>query len=660
VLRLCLLLTLAAVGAQAQPLAEAEAALARGDYVRAADLAREAVALHPDGADAAFALYQALVATGQRGEAGRALSRAIALDPANVPYREVQIVHLRERRLTYVQNEYLQRRRAALARDLLALDPSNPTAHEELALHAVRDFDDLYLHAPANGAPDGIRPSLSALRRQEAAYLRAVDGLTRALEADSSRVESYAALLRLHARTGDWPEAFRVARQMARHRPDNPNAWLWLGLAEQRLGNDRLADLAFARGLARSGAEQRAAYRTTDLIAGEGEPQGEAFWDAADPLLLTPYNERLLAHYARVAFADLVYAAPRVGLRGWQTRRGQTFIRYGAPRSERILSPSGSTLTQFAVWEYDHARFVFEDLHRSGEFRMASARAADAAFGRDPALVAADVVREQPQRYAFEPPGRRADVHVRAARFRLPAGGTDLVVAYGLDLESAAPADEPHAVAGVFAGVGGGRVERRDTLGGRPALAVASPRGTMLVRSAQLPVGTDPQRLSVEVIGLDERLTAVARTALGAADFDPNALGLSDLLLAFGIEEVWGDAPPHPAYATRGDLHVLPAPTDAFRRSDPLYLYFEGYNLTPGGDGIARCLIEIDMVRLDAPGRARGVSVRFPAEVEGRDLSTYQILDLSDQAPGRYRLTLRLRDEQTGDERTRQSEIRLW
>ena len=314
---LLLLLLIVCLPAQAQTAVErAQEAVERGDFAQAATLA----STDEESAAAQFLLWQLYTETplGDGGRAGRALSRAIALDPDNVAYREAQIVHLRRRRTTYVQNEYLQYRRMDLARDLLRLDSTNAVAQEELGLQAARDFDAVYQHAAMIGAPEGIRQSLAAQQLQVRAYLAATQAFESALNAAPERASAYRPILRIYARTEQWTHVLRVARQMTEHVTGDADAWIWRGLAEQRLGNDRLADEAFTRGLNLMPAPQSALFDATEFVTVEGGNVVDSdFWDDLDPLLLTPYNERLIAHYARIALADLLYAAPKLNLRGW-------------------------------------------------------------------------------------------------------------------------------------------------------------------------------------------------------------------------------------------------------------------------------------------------------------------------------------------------------
>ncbi len=666
------LLIIACPCAWAQSAADiARQAMASGRYQEAERLALS----DSESAEAQFLLWQLYTETplGSRGRAGRALSRAIALDPDNADYRAAQIVHLRRDRMTYVQNEYLQYRRMDLARDLLRIDSANAVAHEELGLQAARDFDDVYQHAAMIGAPEGIRQSLAAQQRQVRAYVTATEGFERAIRVAPERASAYRPILRIYARTEQWTEVLRVAKQMTENVPRDGNAWIWLGLAEQRLGNDRLADQAFTQGLALLPFDEAAIFVATEFVTIDGNGVVDSgFWDDADPLLLTPYNERLLAHHARIALADLLYAAPQMGLRGWETRRGQTFIRYGPPNTEQILSPSGTTLMQVAVWEYDHARFVFEDEYRNGEFRLASPSAQAIALGladgydNDFAMMSGDIARELPQQYTFSPAGLMTGVYTSAASFRGAEGKTDLVVAYGVPIHAVTESiDEPLAQIGVFVGSGVGRVERRDTVGNRIALLEEVDGQPVFLRQEQVSVNSGVRQLSVEAIGLDKRTTAVGRSLVEVRRFE-GGFDVSDVLFAYAVEEAYGEAPSHPAYVTRGDVRILAAPTTTFDRSRPLYLYFEIYGLTRGEGEVARYELEIDLSPQERGGLSgllsrdeRGVSVRFPGTVAATETGTYQILDVSGQKPGRYDLTLIVRDAKTGDEQTRNQSITL-
>jgi GWxTD domain-containing protein len=75
----------------------------------------------------------------------------------------------------------------------------------------------------------------------------------------------------------------------------------------------------------------------------------EQFWKASDPLYLTDYNERLLEHYSRVAYANLHFSVPKMGIIGWKSDRGEIVLRYGEPLNLTRIRPQmdgGSVLSR--------------------------------------------------------------------------------------------------------------------------------------------------------------------------------------------------------------------------------------------------------------------------------------------------------------------------
>lgn len=63
----------------------------------------------------------------------------------------------------------------------------------------------------------------------------------------------------------------------------------------------------------------------------------EKYWKSLDPFYLSNYNERIMEHYARIAYSNIFFSVPEIDLIGWKSDRGQVYIRYGEPdRKERI------------------------------------------------------------------------------------------------------------------------------------------------------------------------------------------------------------------------------------------------------------------------------------------------------------------------------------
>lgn len=159
-------------------------------------------------------------------------------------------------------------------------------------------------------------------------------------------------------------EAVAVAVTLEALAPASPAAALLAGLALHAAGDDPAAAARFERALAGMDADERARVRRLDWLLAPAErrhyvalpaPQREryadAVWTLADPLYLTPDNERWTEHVARYAYARLLEKVPRVaGMLRWGSDMEELLMRYGATyRRGRELGPR---LDQTGLVEY--------------------------------------------------------------------------------------------------------------------------------------------------------------------------------------------------------------------------------------------------------------------------------------------------------------------
>lgn len=98
------------------------------------------------------------------------------------------------------------------------------------------------------------------------------------------------------------------------------------------------------------------------------------FWTEADPDPTTPINERRLEHTYRMFLADLYFSIERSSIRGWETERGATFVKFGWPWS--ITSTLGDSWKtgRIEFWNYplrgEIRQFVFVDEFLNGNLRI--------------------------------------------------------------------------------------------------------------------------------------------------------------------------------------------------------------------------------------------------------------------------------------------------
>lgn len=648
-----------------------------------------------------------------RRKAERALDQALAIEPENVQYLVAHLQQLRTDSWNFISERIKEIKRVELARKILKLDPSNAFAHEELGTAYIHDFwqyrnavmmpmlrygqgrydpdelrsirtEDIGLMGPdAYGSNDDpIDPrevfiadqfDVDALKivgvvvsdlsaRADKAYEAAVAHLKQALASDVRRRSVYDQLMRIYALKGEYAEALPMLEEMNVFFTDDPQRWMYLGLALYHLGDLEGAAGSFDEGLDRMPETDRVPFEELDLILPEQEKEryladrsgyADKFWNSKDPRYLTRYNERKLEHYARLVYADLLYSAPDLDRRGWQTERGRILVRYGLPKYDVTIVPKGEVpengevlrrvltsepsvradqagsdpqgaratsgnqtvrsrlnsdyqlfdeMNTFNIWDYGDFRFVFEDPFRNGEYRLYSPPATRLAAGMDGwindyEIIARETFRKMPDRYVYESPARQIEVPFLVNTFKNPTGGIDLYVHYGIPIsEYAVDQDMIRITAntGAFLITEEREIaqEKRRTVYGLNTNQIIPFRETNLwVESEHLAATPGTHEVSVEFESASGSTVAVQRRTVEVPDYERDQLTLSDMMLAYQITEAADGV--GPADVERDGLAITPAPWSVFRKDGPIYLYFETYGLLQGSDGSTDYDIEI-------------------------------------------------------------------
>lgn len=568
-------------------------------------------------------------------------------------------------------------------------DDFDPTLTEQPALDAsdpmlvgdLMDPDEVFLadRFDLDALEEQGVPFQSLSARAQRAYRRAAGHLEKALEADPRRRSVYDALMRIYMLKGEHEAALETLEGMYAHFSEDPATWLYLGLAHYRAGNMDAADRSFQTAFAFMTPEMEQAYNDLGGLLPEREQAryeadpvayASRFWMSEDPRYLTPYNERKLEHWSRLTYADLLYGAPALDLRGWDTQRGRILVRYGLPQTDVVLVTRDLLENTFNIWDYGDFRFVFEDPFRNGEYRLYSPPADEIAEDTDAwlndyVLRAEETFRKVPERYAYEAPGRQIEIPYLVNAFKGEGGLTDLYVHYGIPIIEYDRSQEQIDVAantGAFL-ISDDRdilVERRRTIYGLPTSQIIPFAETNLWVDTQLmhaPPGE--HEVSVEFETSSGATVAVQRRAVDVPAFGADRLALSDMMLAYHIEETEDGEPLSDADVVRRGLSIRPAPWSVFSLRQPVYLYFEAYGLRQGEDGRTAYEVEISLVPKETArgvsrvfkglfGGEEGVSVRYTGSSTSPNPSEYQILDATDQPPGLYTLTVRIRDSLAG------------
>jgi GWxTD domain-containing protein len=499
-----------------------------------------------------------------------------------------------------------------------------------------------------------------------------------AVRADPSHV---AAAVRLMGELLDeyhLSEYMSLARRLAEANPDQAIPYLYMGLGMHVAGREEEASQAFDEALARMSDADRAAIERLDQVMrrkdavdymaldeDEREEFNQRYWRLSDPLLLTSANEWRLEHLARVAYADLRFAAPETGQRGWETDRGIIYIRYGHP-AEIASYNAGTTydrMNPFAtgrrsiIWSYGEEGPVFVFRQMPGYL--------GARFAGDYEFIAENYRYVQPARYENIPSmPELVPLPVQIARFRgetpdevaleIHAALPLVELSKGLDLEKG------EIETGMFLlNADGQEVIRRTQT---ETVTYAETAGLNEYHSWRIALPRTEQLVAaVEARDAVTWRAAASRDTITAVPYPEDSLTISDILVADLI------TPLVETPERREELEILPNAGLEYRSGDPVHIYYEVYGLQPNEEGVVSYDVSLQLhvkdlhrgggfaALLGALADAWGFSIKgddrlelqYSREVELGDrdrISEYLSLDPQEVPPGEYEIRLRIWD----------------
>jgi len=474
-----------------------------------------------------------------------------------------------------------------------------------------------------------------------------------AVAADPADERPALRLLRHLASAGMWEEFLATAEPLARLRPDDPYALMFLGLGYHHAGRRERADSAFQRAIEHADPElRRDMLRPEQLLRRQDSTSflqlaedrrdvlADAFWRARDPLYLSPENERLAEHLARLAYTEVAFASPHSGLRGRWSDRGAAWLRWGRPLQIRAVGAGDGAYLEF--WDYG-----------AGSPDLVFSRLRTYARGARYEELSEEYVRwareNVPEIYVPEHPRIVAGIPFQAAAFR------DTARAAVLEVYAAVPGDrvrEASQLAGLETGV--------FVLTGDYWEAQAASRRTLNDAGSGTPLDVAftlaPGRYVVSVEAAAGDIAARGRERVDVPAF-ADSLMLSDLLLVerFGVDTSQVN--------DRDALRPVVSRSLRFPAGSPIGVVWEIYGLATDSTGAARYNVRAGV----ADGEQRDAFVRLldrlfrsggPLAGVGWDarrvpradgtVVEFVSFDLPDARPGSYRLFITVTDQATG------------
>ena len=574
-------------------------------------------------------LYFSLNTPEERLNAKWMIQKAIRLDPENVDYQ----LFLGD--LTWQQGFWSNAMREY--EDVAAAHPDNAAAAFKVGYHALKDFlkyKDM-IDYERLGWFD-VKFTWDHFAKED--RQKAVAYLKQSIEADPGYRDAYYQLGFVYYESNQPEGLVRVSELLMKQYPNDKDALLFCGLGYQTTGNEQKAYAYYTAALRRMGSAERAVMESLEYITTGAEreriaqaeaqaggaslgpwgenPERAAFWQQQDPLFLTRFNERRMAHYGRVAYANLAFSRPWKGIAGWQTDQGKIYIRYGPPRGKVAQRPEmgeGTLTAHTEMWAYEGFSITFRNWDGLDDWGFKSSYDFKRKYGT---ASLKESFHNLPPRYVDPYQGEKYSMPYLVAAFR-EADAVRVEIAYAIPKKRVgirAAEGFVHLEEGVFL------FDERWQEAQREArvtyemadAGVDSLKRRYLLAQHTMRAAPGAYFLAAEVRDLDTKSIGTFRAPQTFA-FSDSALAMSDLLLAGRIEAV--DAFPE----GREDLEITSNPLRTYGRAEAVFVYLEVYNLAQ--DTFGRTEYEI-AYRLGPPRKREIDPALFASldltEAEGR------------------------------------------
>lgn len=401
------------------------------------------------------------------------------------------------------------------------------------------------------------------------------------------------------------------------------------------------------------------------------------FWGQLDPDPTTGINERKLEHYARFVHAQLTFSLPRRSIDGWRTKRGEMYIRYGRPNSKDYILGTGGDSADPPKWIWRYNQFdepvtlVFEDTFLNGDFDFPfpskSWTAED--YDRDPTRIAAMLQDAIPQTFAYSPGSGLQEYFYMPRQFKGSGGKTALEIFVAIPYvqlqfkrvgeKALATIDWRQVLRYPSWKIGDSteviRIYRiRASQVDNPNLSVTD-RLSLTGYPDSLIFSISIHDTLSDHIGIDSR-------GIRLKDYYTGKVEISDMVLARRI-----DQPVEKSRFTRDDLRIISNLDNRYFVGEPVWLYFEIYNLEKRSDGKTSYTVKQTVMQKRPGGLLASIRSALGGDDlqevetsysggsiysdENRILSVY----LSELEPGDYTIAIEVVDDVSGH-KTRASE----
>ena len=245
------------------------------------------------------------------------------------------------------------------AKKALEIDPDQTCALYFAGRYAAWGMDRNY-RTISMGYSSEVEIPFSLRSFGEECLGQAVDHLTHALGIDPGHEQARQLLGLVYHEAEEHDEMIALFKERLETVQD-ADSHFFLGLGYQGKGYLKTAYRHYLKGFDLLTEDEQNFIRAA-VLAGDRSDAADldGFWTERDPLFLSPLNERLMEHCGRVAYANLRYSDPYQELKGWDTDKGELYIRYGPPK-RRVVQAGEFNRARVEVWRYDEFTLWFKN-----------------------------------------------------------------------------------------------------------------------------------------------------------------------------------------------------------------------------------------------------------------------------------------------------------
>ncbi|MFA7421096.1 MAG: GWxTD domain-containing protein [Melioribacteraceae bacterium] len=644
-------------------------------------------------------------------EADDYFTKAIDKDPNNIKYRLEYGKYL-EMIDVKVRDDLTARKRARDQYEkVIEISPANSSAYFRMGRLAYNDYLDYHNSFQKETFTTGDNyfitsasarsklkeqqwevsqdAQLSFEKEAKNSFDVAEEYLKLAIKNDSLLYDAYTTLAGLYEDSGDYPKGIGVLNQLLRKKENDFSYHATLAFLYYRLNEPEQSYSEFQKAIALMTNEEKEDFLIGSVkillqsFLDEKKQYSEnelnqivnSYWNSKDPLVITNVNERLLEHFARVTYANLRFGSEAKNIKGWQSDRGETLIRYGFPSKKIRYRPNTIDtgikfirLIKTDIWVYNNFTLAFTDQFLTNQFQFNSpytSKAIPQYPGNTDDLIKLDMRHTKPEEYNPNFKGPIFRVPYKAYQFASSdKGKTDLYVGYQINFDDTATTKEQFAQGyevGLFFNDRNfnRKYEKKETIS-KIAVNEALYNNSLYMQAV-------PQsgNLAFEMMRKKDKGVAAYHGKFNVRSFKDAELQLSDLVFASQIEletKLVGSI-------QRKNISVVPNPTNQFSNSARLYLYYEIYNLKArnsitdfeqiitlqkkGEDGVLGSVLSV----VGLEGKGNKVMLTSNYQTQEQDAQMYLQLDMGKYEPGSYQITVTIKDKYTGKTVSADSEI---